>query len=74
MIADFSANPPSRETAFNTAIKIENLEGEIHYQRAMEQIEASQILKIFQKVNGEDKDHEKRIRAYMQAHGIKILS
>jgi len=74
MIDDFSKNPPSRETAFNTALKIEVCAGELHFQEAMEQTEGSEILKILQKLNKEDKDHEKRIRAYMQAKKIKIFS
>ena len=73
MIDDFPKNPPSRETACNVAIKVENLEGEICFQKAMELPEGSETLNIIQKVNKEDKDHEKRIRAYMQAKKIKIL-
>jgi len=74
MIAEFSKNPPSRETAFNTAIKVETCAGEFHFQKAMELPEGSEILKIVQRINKDDKDHEKRIRAYMQTNKIKILS
>ena len=73
MIDHFSSNPPSREIAFNTALKIETSAGEIHYQEAMNQPKGSEILKILQKLNGEDKEHEQRIREYMKNKGIKIF-
>jgi len=73
MIDDFSSNPPSREIAFNTALKLEISAGEIHYQEAIRQPDESEILKILRKLNGEDKDHERRIREYMEVKKIKIL-
>jgi len=73
MIDDFPSNPPSREIAFNTALEVEISAGEIHYQEAMKQHEGSDILKILQKINGDDKEHEQRIREYMKREGIKIF-
>jgi len=74
MIAEFSSHPPSRETAFNIALMVERFAGELHFQKAMEQTEGSEILKTLQKLNKEDKNHERRIRSYMQDNKIKIKS
>lgn len=63
--------PHTRETAFNVALKIERSAGEAHFQTAMTKETDSKILKLFQKLNQEDKDHEKRIQAYMKEKGIK---
>ena len=70
---DFLSNPPSREMAFNAALKVEMSAGEIHFQEAMKLPEGSEMIKILQKINGDDKEHEQRIRAYMKDKGIKIL-
>jgi hypothetical protein len=45
--------------------------GEIHFQSAMTKSTDSEILQLFQTLNQDDKDHAKRIRAYMKEKGIK---
>ena len=63
----------SRATAFNLAIKLEELTGEIHFQHAMQQTEpSSETLRLFQNLNKDDKDHANRIREYMRQNGIEI--
>ena len=65
-------NPPTREEAFKIALKVEISAGEIHYQSAMaKSADGSKMLELFQRLNQDDKDHAKRIRAYMKEKGIK---
>lgn len=66
-------SPPSRVAAFNLALNMETLAGEMHYQNAMQQVEnPSDIVKLFRALNKDDKDHASRIRNYMREHGIEI--
>jgi hypothetical protein len=70
LLEEYSKTPPSRETAFNVALNLEESAGEVHFQRAMERPDASMILKMFQILNTDDKNHADRIRAYMTEEGI----
>jgi len=70
LIAKYKNAPPAREQAFNTALKLELSAGEIHFQRTMSKSTDSKVLALFQKLNQDDKDHAKRIRAYMKQKGI----
>ena len=72
MIEGFRNKPPSREEAFNTALRVEKSAGEIHFQRAMAKEADSDIMELFQQLNKDDMDHADRIRAYMQQQGIQI--
>ncbi len=74
MLKKYAAEPPSREEAFNVALKTEMSAGEIHFQKTMVKSADSKVLAMFQKLNQDDKDHAKRIRAYMKEHGIAIQS
>ncbi len=74
MIAEYRETPPSRTTAFNVALQIETSAGEIHFQRAMSKSPESHIMEIFQQLNKHDKDHIKRLRAYMNEKGISVES
>lgn len=67
---EFNAKPPSRKTALNIAISLEESAGEIHFQRAMDMSPTSGYMKIFQDLNKEDMDHARRIREYMNTLGI----
>ena len=64
--------PPSREDAFNLALKLEQSAGEIHFQQFMEKSSTSKLDSIFQRLNRDDKDHAMRIRSYMKDHAIEI--
>ena len=70
LLEKYAASPPSRETAFNVALKTEMSAGEIHFQRTMTKSADSKVLAMFQKLNQDDKDHAKRIRAYMKENQI----
>ncbi len=72
LLKEYKEKPPSRETAFNIALDIEQSTGEIHFQLAMEKSLTSSIMKIFQELNNDYKDHANRIRTYMRDNGIKI--
>lgn len=72
LLEQYEASPPSRETAFNIALKTEMSAGEIHFQRTMTKEADSKVLKMFQKLNEDDKDHAKRIRDYMKEKQLTI--
>ncbi|OQY07310.1 MAG: hypothetical protein B6I25_02140 [Planctomycetales bacterium 4572_13] len=74
LLEKYVADTPSREAAFNVALKIEMSAGEIHFQKAMAKSTDSKVLAIFQRLNQDDKDHAKRIRAYMKENQIAIQS
>ena len=74
LLEQYEANPPSRETAFNVALKTEISAGEIHFQQTMTKSADSKVLEMFQKLNQGDKDHAERIRAYMKENQIAIQS
>jgi len=71
LIARFKTAPPSREDAFSIAHKLEESAGEIHFQSFMTKETESRIDEIFQRLNRGDKDHARRIRSYMEKHGIE---
>lgn len=72
LLEEYSENPPSREAAFNVALNVEESAGEVHFQRAMENYSTSTMMRVFQILNNDDKDHARRIRAYMSDNGIEI--
>jgi len=72
LLEKYAADPPSRETALNVALKTEMSAGEIHFQRTMTKNADSKVLAMFQKLNQDDKDHARRIRAYMEENQIAI--
>jgi len=72
LIKDYKDNPPSRETAFIEAIELEESAGELHFQMAMEKGKAEGLLKIFQDLNNDDKDHAERLYDYVRQKGIEI--
>lgn len=73
IIQEAIANPPSRETAFNLAYKIELTASEIHFQKKMSQEADNKLLKAMQELCGADKDHQRRIRKMMDTLGIQLL-
>ena len=74
LVEKYDADPPTREEAFNIALKAEMSAGEIHFQQAMSKSADSRIMRLFQDLNEDDKDHIKRIRAYMNENGIEELA
>jgi len=74
LIKNFENTPPSREEAFNIALKIENSAGELHFQIYMDEEANSTIDEVFKKLNKDDKEHATRIRSYMIKHSITVQS
>jgi hypothetical protein len=72
MLEEFSKAPPSRNTAFNVAHKLEESAGEAHFQSAMLKPEPSKTLMVLQVLNLDDKNHADRICAYMNEKGIEM--
>jgi ferritin len=72
LIKSFKNTPPSREEAFNIALKIEISASELHFQDFMDEETNSELVQFFQKLNKNDKDHAVRIRSYMDNHGIPV--
>lgn len=68
----YQAIPPSREEAFNMALMTERSAGEIHFQQIMTKSPASRMVKLFQTLNEDDKNHAERIETYMKGNGIPI--
>jgi len=63
---------PSRASAFEVAIKVEESTGEIDFSCFMEQMADSLASQLFSRVNSEDRDHARRLRNYMREKGIGI--
>lgn len=61
---------PTRLEAFKLAFELENSVGESHFEIFMTSVPDSPVVKIFQKLNGEDKNHAMRIENYMKINGI----
>jgi hypothetical protein len=74
LINNFEETPPSREEAFNIALKIESSAGELHFQNFMDGEAKSAVENIFKELNRGDKEHALRIHSYMEAHGISVQS
>lgn len=65
MVEKYKTDHLSLEEAFNIAYKLEKCAGEIHYQTYMEKKDEPRVEKIFQELNGDDKDHAMRILLQM---------
>jgi rubrerythrin len=72
LVKEHKRKSPSRASAFEIAIKVEESTGEIDFSCFMEQVADSLALKLFSRVNSEDKDHARRLRDYMRKKGIGI--
>jgi ferritin len=68
-MGDFERKP-DRAQSFNLAYKIELSAGESHYDNFMRTAPKSRITEVFRKLNGDDVDHARRIREYMDKHQI----
>jgi hypothetical protein len=64
--------PPTRSSAFEIAIRVEESTGEIDFSCFMAQHADPLALKLFSRVNSEDRDHALRLRNYMREKGIAI--
>jgi len=69
-IEQYKLVPPTRLEAFKNGFEFENSIGESHFEIFMNSVTDSPVVKIFQKLNGEDKNHATRIENYMKNNGI----
>jgi rubrerythrin len=72
LVKEHQRKPPSRASAFETAIKVEESTGEIDFSCFMRQQANSSAAILFHRVNREDRDHARRLRNYMREKGIGI--
>ena len=69
-IEQYKSISPTRLEAFKYGFELENSTGESHFEIFMTSVPKSPVLKIFQKLNGDDLNHAKRIEKYMKDNGI----
>ena len=69
---NYRKSRPTREEAFNAALSLEETAGELHFQGFMTGNAHDKISQVFKQLNGEDKDHARRLREYMDESGISI--
>jgi len=69
-IAQFKLVSPTRVETFRYALELENSIGEAHFEIFMTSVPDSSVLKIFQKLNGDDLNHAKRIEKYIKVNEI----
>ena len=73
LVKEHKQKPPSsRASAFEIAIKVEESTGEIDFSCFIEQEADSPALKLFRRLNRDDRDHARRIRNYMREKNIGI--
>lgn len=61
LIKKYSQKEPTFEDAYFEAIKLESSTAEFHFQVLMTEETDSKIVKIFQELAGDEKDHNRRI-------------
>lgn len=66
MLDDPKCYATSREDALSIALQLEQSAGEVHFQCAADDEDVSVPLQIFNQLTSADKDHIKRIQAYME--------
>ena len=72
LIPQYTDSPPTREEAFQLAYALETSAGESHFQQFADDESGSNISKIFKHLNQSDVNHARRIKDYMEAHGMRI--
>ena len=72
-IETFRFESPERSKAFQIAFEIENSIGEYHFELFMTAQPNSTVMKIMQKLNGDDLNHAKRMKKYMEENHILLL-
>jgi len=64
LISNYTANPPSREEALQTALDLEMAAGESHFQHFLDSPTNSAAANIFKQLNQDDCNHAARILEY----------
>lgn len=66
LIAAQGEAPFTRMSALQTALAIETMAGELHFQRLIEAHPDTPTLRVFQELIGSERDHARRIEAYIE--------
>ena len=66
LVDQFKKNP-TRKMSRNIAIEIESAAVEQNYQKFMSKVTDDSVLNLFQTLNGEEKNHLKRIKKYFKS-------
>ena len=66
-ITQYKIEVPMRKEAFLCSMELENSIGESHFEHFMTEDTNSVVVKIFQRLNGEDVNHAIRIENYMKS-------
>jgi hypothetical protein len=69
-LEQYKLNPPTRKEALKYGLELENSAGESHFEQFMTTVPNSPVLRIFQKLNGDDINHAIRIENYIIANGL----
>lgn len=65
LIAAQGEAPFTRLSALQTALAIETMAGELHFQRLIESQPDTPALRVFQQLIGSERDHARRIETYI---------
>ena len=72
ILKKYNKEQPLRESAFKIALDIERSAGEFDFQLAAEKSPDSGIMKIFQALNKDCRNHTEKIITYVQNKGIRL--
>lgn len=72
ILKKYNKEQPLRESAFKIALEIERSAGEFNFQLAAEKSPDSGIMKIFQALNKDCRNHTEKIITYVQNKGIRL--
>jgi len=64
---EYAETPPDKKTAYRYAIHIESMAYEMHYNDVMNNEYPSEVVEVFKKLNGDDKDHAERIQKLLDS-------
>lgn len=70
LIQNCKSKPLDRHETCRVAIELENESGELHFTQFMDKDAENSLETVFQQLNRDDKEHEKRIRAHGRSLGI----
>jgi len=70
LICSCKESPISRRAAFSAALSLEETAGEMHFQDFFTGNANDSVSRIFRQLNGEDKDHARRLKEFIESQRI----
>lgn len=67
---NWRVSPMGRDEAYRFALRLEESAVELHFQHLLDKKTDEKVIKIFQNLNRNDRDHADRIRLLMESRGI----